>query len=136
MESLIIADTDVVIDFFSGAEPAASAVSLLIESDRLALSSMTVFELYAGVTGKKRLDQVREFVSMVPVFPLNQEEARNAGQIYTELRKNGTLIGNQDILIAGVCVANHVPLMTRNTDHFSRVSGLELFDWRSYGKNE
>ena len=46
MEKIVIADTDVVIDFFSGSEPAASTIAGLIQEDRLALTSVTVFESY------------------------------------------------------------------------------------------
>jgi predicted nucleic acid-binding protein len=31
-----------------------------------------------------------------------------------------------DYLIAGVCLANGGVLLTRNTDHFKRVSGLKI----------
>lgn len=53
MEKTLIADTDVIIDFFSGIDPAASAKEQLTDQDRLALTSITVFELCAGIIGKK-----------------------------------------------------------------------------------
>ena len=31
-----------------------------------------------------------------------------------------------DLLIAGCCLASGLPLLTRNTAHFSRVRGLKL----------
>jgi len=40
MESLVIADTDVVIDYFSGSEPIAGLVADLIRNDSLALTSI------------------------------------------------------------------------------------------------
>jgi tRNA(fMet)-specific endonuclease VapC len=46
--------------------------------------------------------------------------------IYNDLKKAGKLIGIPDILIAGVCMARKQPLLTRNRDHFSRISGLKL----------
>ncbi len=58
MEKIVIADTDVIIDFFSGTEPAASVIEQLILQDSLALTSITVFELYAGITRKKRIKQI------------------------------------------------------------------------------
>ena len=60
METIVIADTDVVIDFFSGAEPVASTIADLMQGDHLTLTSVTVFELYAGITGKKRLNQIND----------------------------------------------------------------------------
>lgn len=127
METIVIADTDVVIDFFSGIEPVASTVADLIYKGGMALTSVTVFELHAGITGKKRLKQIVDLVSIMPVFPLEKRDAETAAQLYTDLRKSGNLIGNQDILIAGICINNNIPLFTRNIEHFSRISLLKLF---------
>jgi tRNA(fMet)-specific endonuclease VapC len=127
LETIVIADTDVVIDFFSGIEPVASTVADLIYKGGMALTSVTVFELYAGITGKKRLKQIVDLVSIMPVFPLEKRDAETAAQLYTDLRKSGNLIGNQDILIAGICINNNIPLFTRNIEHFSRISLLKFF---------
>ena len=127
METIVIADTDVVIDFFSGAEPVASTIADLIQRDHLSLTSVTVFELYAGITGKRRLKQIDDLVSIMPVFPLEQKDAETSAQIYNDLKKAGKLIGNQDILIAGICINRDLSLVTRNTEHFSRISRLRLF---------
>lgn len=127
METIIIADTDVVVDFFSGAEPVSTTISELIRGDNLALTSVTLFELYAGMVSKKRLKQIEDLISVIPVFPLDKKEAETAATIYNELKQTGNLIGNQDILIAGICITHDLPLITRNTAHFSRISRLKLF---------
>lgn len=126
MERLIVADTDVIIDFFSGRAPFAQMVADLIQADRLALSSISVFELYAGVSGSKRLDQIDSLVSLVRVMSFGTEEALAAVGIYNALKKTGKLIGIPDILIAGVCIARKQPLLTRNRDHFSRIPDLKV----------
>jgi predicted nucleic acid-binding protein len=128
LETIVIADTDVVIDFFSGIEPAASTVANLILKDGLALTSVTVFELYAGITGKKRLSQIDDVVSIMPVYPLEKKDAETAARVYGDLKKAGNLIGNQDILIAGICITQDIPLLTRNIAHFSRIARLKLFN--------
>lgn len=127
MEKIIIADTDVIIDFFSGIDPAASAIEQLIDQDRLALTSITVFELYAGITGKKRIKQIDDMTTVLPVFPLEAQHSLTAAEIYNELKKTGDLIGNQDILIAGICITHDIPIITRNTAHFSKISRLRMF---------
>ena len=127
MATILIADTDVVIDFFSGVEPFASTLTNLIEIDGLALTSVTVFELYAGIIGKKRLKQIDDLVSILPIYSLERKGAEIAARIYSDLKKTGQLIGNQDILIAGICINHNISLMTRNISHFSRVPGLKIF---------
>jgi len=126
LEDLIIADTDVIIDFFANVPPFARYVSELIQKNKLAITSVSVFELYAGVIGKKRLKQVDIFVKSVLIFPLSLIEAAIAAKIFTELKVRGRLIGNQDILIAGICVANSLPLLTKNSAHFTPIKELVL----------
>jgi predicted nucleic acid-binding protein len=129
LEKIVIADTDVIIDYFSGIEPLASAIEQLIIQDSLALTSITVFELYAGVTGKKRIKQIDALTVILPVFPFEEKHAGATAEIYNDLKKTGNLIGNQDILIAGICIAHDIPIFTRNTAHFSRIPGLRIFSF-------
>lgn len=124
---LIVIDTDVVIDFFGNVAPAAEILSELIHRGQAALTSVSVFELYAGIEGRKRLRQIEAFIQHLGVIPLDGIEAAAAGRIYTQLKLRGELIGTHDILIAGICIANDLPLYTRNIDHFSKVKGLEIF---------
>ncbi len=42
---------------------------------------------------------------------------------------NSNPLDDIDLLIAGIALANHLVLVTRNTRHFERINGLELADW-------
>ncbi len=128
MVDLIIADTDAVIDFFSGRAPLSSAVRALIESGRLAVTAVTVFELYAGITGHKRLQELERFLDHIPVLPLSAAEGEIAGRLFTRLKSRGVIIGNQDLLIAATVLASGLSLLTRNVDHFGAVEGLKIAD--------
>jgi tRNA(fMet)-specific endonuclease VapC len=66
-------------------------------------------------------------ISAIPIFPLGRSEAEVGARIYNELKKRGNLIGNQDILIAGICIAHDIALFSKNKDHFSRIPHLRLF---------
>lgn len=123
----MVADTDVVIDFFTDSPPQAQAVAELLKEGRLGVTANTVFELYAGVRGAKRLRQLESFFARVPVLPLDLVAAAYAGRIYTDLKSEGVTVGNQDVLIAGICLANGLPLFTRNSSHFAHIKGLTIF---------
>jgi len=123
----VIGDTDVIIDFFSGKGVSATLVRDLIQDNRLAITSITVFELYAGITGKRRIQQIDRLISFVPVLSFALTEAAIAAQIYSNLRQSGTLIGNQDMCIAAICIARNFPLLTRNLEYFSRIKNLKLY---------
>jgi tRNA(fMet)-specific endonuclease VapC len=123
---LVVADTDVVIDFFTDTPPHAQIVVELLKEGRLGVTAVTVFELYAGVRGANRLKQLETFFAHVPVLPLDILAAVYAGRVYTDLKSAGLTVGNQDILIAAICLANGVPLLTGNTSQFASIQGLTL----------
>ena len=119
-------DTDIVIDFFNGVSPGAEVMSKLISGQEVALTSISVFELYAGIEGKRRLSQIETLIQGVTILPLDVIEAVIAGRIYTQLKSKGQLVGTHDILIAATCVANRVPLYTKNVAHFSKIEDIHI----------
>lgn len=127
MARLVVADTDAVIDFFTDSPPLSRVLAGLLQEGRLAVTAVTVFELYAEVRGAKRLKQLEAFFDRVPVLTLGLLAAAYAGKVYNDLKSQGKTIGNQDILVAGICLANGLPLITRNGAHFTPIKDLTLF---------
>ena len=119
-------DTDVIIDFFRDKPPAANVFAELISLEKAAMTAISVFELYAGIEGAKRLRQIETLVQELTILPLNTLEAAMAGRIYTQLKSRGKLVGTHDILIAAICVANDLPLYTKNIAHFSLIKDIRL----------
>jgi len=128
MQGQVLVDTDVIIDFLNGIEPQAGAVEKLLREYRLFLSSITVFELFAGVTGGRRISAIEKLVQSTHVFEIGEKEARTAASIYTGLKRRGRLIGNSDLLIAATALSKNMHLYTRNLDHFSRIEGLTVWE--------
>lgn len=52
------------------------------------------------------------------------------GELYRYLRRRGSLIGTNDLWIAATALVHGMPLVTRNVEHFERVPGLELVEYR------
>lgn len=123
---MILADTDVLIDFLAGQEPAASRVSAIAAADGLVTSAVNGFELLSGAREGKRGDGVRQLVSMLHVLPLDLAAAECAAEVRRNLEKSGLSIGMGDSLIAGIALANGVSIFTRNRKHLERVPGLRL----------
>jgi tRNA(fMet)-specific endonuclease VapC len=123
---LIIADTDVLIDYLAGTQPVADQVMAYAESDSLQTSAINCFELLSGAWEGKRGDRVRRLVAAIPVLPLNREAAIRAAAVRQRLARSGFSIGMADSLIAGIALVNGLPLLTRNRKHFENVEGLRL----------
>ena len=125
---MILADTDVLIDYLSGTNPVATQLRGYIDTDRLQTSAITSFELLSGVGPGRRGDSVRLFLADIAVLPLDRIAAERAADVRRVLGREGQAIGMGDSLIAGIALANDLPLFTRNRKHFERVAGLRLLE--------
>jgi predicted nucleic acid-binding protein len=122
----IVVDTDILIDYFAGISPGAEAVERLLHEDRLALSTLTLFELACGSRTEDQLQDMQFLAQAAHLIPLDAGAALQSGGIYRDLKAKGRLIETADLLIAGCCLAAGLPLLTRNVGHFRRVSKLKL----------
>ena len=57
---------------------------------------------------------------------LSQDIAWRCSLLSGELRERGERIGDSDLWIAATALEHGVELVTRNADHFQRVSGLHI----------
>lgn len=68
---------------------------------------------------------LNRFVSLL----FDDAAAEIYGRIRFQLKRAGTPIGPNDLLIASIALANGLILVTHNGAEFGRVSGLALEDW-------
>ncbi len=59
------------------------------------------------------------------VLPFDDHAATH----FDELKRQSVRIGTQDLKIAAIALANDATVITRNTQHFSRVPNLKFEDW-------
>ena len=52
-----------------------------------------------------------------------------AATVYERLLSQKVRIGTQDLRIASIALSQSAVLLTRNSQDFSRVQGLQLDDW-------
>lgn len=103
------------------------------EGKDICISAITLAELEYGVANSQFIEQNRKammkFLSVVPVIPFDDMAARHYGEIRTYLKKNGIIIGANDMLIAAHARAKGLILVTNNTREFIRVPDLQIEDW-------
>jgi predicted nucleic acid-binding protein len=124
--AVILADTDVLIDFLAGVQPVKNQIAGYIKAEQLQTTAVTCFELLSGAGENKRGHAVRQLLDALNVLPLDRNAARNAADVRRKLDRAGQAIGMGDSLIAGIALAHSMPLFTRNRAHFERVENLEL----------
>ena len=121
-----------VIHYFKGAGRVGERL-LSTPPHQVALPSSVVYELGVGIlkseSPKKRKQQFATLLAQVTVLPFSRAEAEAAARLRAQLEEQGVGIGPLDTLIAGVALANHATLVTRNVREFARVEGLRVENW-------
>ena len=123
---MTLADTDVLIDFLAGREPAAERVARELESGNLWTTVITRFEMLSGARSTRETKIIGELLDSMKIVPLDVSAADRAANIRRALERKGVGIGMADSLIAGIVLQVGGTLLTRNLRHFQRVEGLDL----------
>ncbi len=98
----------------------------------LCLSAISLAELRFGAArrGSKRLHRLIDtFTLSVNVVPFDAAAAAMFGRLGARLESRGKPIGAADTLIAAHAMALNLTLVTNNTKHFGRVTGLKTVNW-------
>jgi tRNA(fMet)-specific endonuclease VapC len=127
-----LADTDVCIRVMKKRN--RDFINRFIEMRKaIAVSSVTVFELYAGAENYENKPHhcsvIEEFLALLEVIPLDPKAAREAGEIHGQLLQIGMRIGSYDVLNAGLARSHKLTLATNNLREYQRVPGLQLEQW-------
>lgn len=129
-------DTNACIALINGHPPRARRrlQRALRRKARVAVSSVSVFELWYGVAKSTRPEANSNRLNSFLAGPLDllafdADDAQAAGGIRAALEDRGTPIGAYDLLIAGQALRHGSTLVTANVSEFSRVDGLAWQDW-------
>lgn len=123
---MMIADTDVLIDFLADRYPVAGRIALELEHAALRTTAVTRFELLAGARTSRQEKLIGELLAALPTLPLDSAAADRAAAVRRTLERKGLAIGMGDSLIAGIVLAHRGTLLTRNREHFERIPDLKL----------
>lgn len=130
METQIVIDSTLLVDFVRGREIAISLISKLKENHEVCTTDINVFELYYGVykseLREKNIAAVKELISSMTVFGTSRESMEISAKIFSELGKTGQILDLKDVLVAGICLANSCQIVTDNKKHFER-TGVKIF---------
>jgi tRNA(fMet)-specific endonuclease VapC len=103
----------------------------------ICISSVTYGELCFGiengdVSGRKaRWKQLDIFTLRLLIEPWGEDAAKHYGSIRALLKKQGNLIGNNDLLIAAHARSLKAVMVTNNVQEFNRVPDLSVDNWVS-----
>ena len=129
----MILDTNALVALLKGMSDANETFRRLEETDNeLSTTIISAYELirgaYVSSTPEENIAEVQDLLSNMHVLDLTLEACEEAAKIYRQLRKSGRLIGENDMLIAGIVKASSGTLLTRDA-HFKIVDGLDTMKW-------
>lgn len=127
---MTVLDTNFLIDIL---RDKLNTESILDMIERPKTTTINVFELYFGaersVKKKESISNVNSLIKSMEVLEFNVPAALKTANIHAKLKNSGKTLEIEDILIAGIVMANDEELLTRD-DHFSRIPGLKCRSWQ------
>ncbi len=125
--STVVLDTNIV-SFLMKGHGLADGYRPHLEGRRLAISFMTVAELYEGACragwGQQKLIRLNERVRTYLVIPFSLEICRQWGAIRCARRKQPIAV--DDAWIAATAKVHSLPLITHNPADFRDIEGIRI----------
>jgi len=125
-------DTDTLIYWLKGNKNIEEK-ALTIGLDQLSYSVISHAELYFGAYNSAQQDKNLLAIQIVSkklaLVNFNAESAQLFGKIKADLKQQGNIILDADIMIAAITIVNKLILVTNNEKHFIRIPNLNLENW-------
>ena len=99
------------------------------EDARPYITFIVAGELAAGASLAERA-RWEEYLAPFHILAFNADVSWEYGRAYRYLQENGLLIGGNDLWIAATGLAYKMPIVTRNVEHYRRVPGLQIAEYR------
>jgi predicted nucleic acid-binding protein len=127
----MIEDTSFIIDLLHDDPDAVEYLVLIEKANRPEkVASITVLELYEAVpqldVPERRQQKILDVLDTRHTVAADEIVMRKAGKISGTLSARGDEIDREDCLIGPTALLHDEPVVTRNTDHFTRIHGLDV----------
>ena len=134
---MVCFDTDFLIAYLQNNSAAIKKLEELVQQqagrDTAAMTTtVNAAELWKGVyrskeKQKEEFAKVKWLLDSLELITLDSESARMVRELDAAIKTSP--IGESDLLIASIALANKQTVITRNKKHFERVPGLQVEGW-------
>jgi tRNA(fMet)-specific endonuclease VapC len=125
-------DTNACIFLSKNREPLVSR-ALAVSPDDLVVASITCAELWFGAARSQHPQRNRKtqdaFLAPLRMVDFDAKAADRYASVGAHLARVGRRIGQRDLMIASIALAQDLRVVTSNTAEFRRVPGLSVEDW-------
>ncbi|HLE30000.1 MAG TPA: type II toxin-antitoxin system VapC family toxin [Anaerolineales bacterium] len=125
-------DTDTCVFWLRGQAPIRERVQA-VGVEAIRVSVVTLAELRYGAEWSERVavnhQAIDDFMSGIVLVGFSPEAARVFGQVKAQLRRQGAMLEDSDLMIAATALAHDYTLVTNNVTHFNRIANVKLENW-------
>ena len=126
-------DTNIITAFLKGNPTVVERVEQYTdEYESLTISIISYYEILRGLKdlgNKKKLQAVNRFINDCEVEELGRSVIEKAANIYVNLKNQGKLVEDADMLVAATAMDKGLVVVTDNEKHFRRIKGLVVENW-------
>jgi tRNA(fMet)-specific endonuclease VapC len=125
-------DTDTLIYWLKGNRNIEQK-ALHIGLDQFGYSVISHAELYFGAYNSQQVERNLQAIQLVEqklvMVHFSALAVQLFGKIKADLKQQGEIIMDADIMIASIALSNELTLITNNEKHFRRIINLKIENW-------
>ncbi len=122
---MVLCDTDVFIEAFKNSTLATDLLRR-IGFDNIALSAITLMELYFGALNKRELSKIKNRLQELEIVDMDKKITGTAVNLVERYAKSHGL-HIPDALIASTAICSGMELLTFNLKDFKFIEGIKLY---------
>ena len=125
---MILCDTDVIIEFLKGNKETEEELKK-IKLENIALSVITLMEIYYGALNKEELKQIKKVMENFIILKINEKISDISVSLILKYSKSHNL-RIPDSLIGATALHYDIPLFTYNKKDFRFIKDLKLYEYK------
>jgi tRNA(fMet)-specific endonuclease VapC len=123
---MILCDTNIVVEIFKGNKEIIELVET-VGLDNVAISSITVMELYYGALNKRELNKIKKNLKAIQIVNIDYDISKMAIKLTEQYSKSHGL-QIPDAIIAATAIVWGVKIYTLNLKDFKYIEGIKLMN--------
>jgi tRNA(fMet)-specific endonuclease VapC len=125
-KKLVLVDTNIFIDVFRGNQVTKKKLDGL--DGCIAISAVSVMELFAGCKTKKRKAELNKQLKAYKLIHLDYDISEKAIQLFNNHVSTSQDVYIADCLIAATCLTHKIKLFTHNKSDFIFFKSIEFYN--------
>ncbi|MEA3254552.1 MAG: type II toxin-antitoxin system VapC family toxin [Candidatus Altiarchaeota archaeon] len=131
---MVCFDTDILVGLLRGDPNAKEKIKNFQDKGiEVSTTPINACELFKGAFKsaypKENSDLVGSLLKNMKLLNFDIKSSKIIGEEMDRLRRRGDSLGEMDVMIAGMAIANNEILVTKNINHFKRIRNLRIEVW-------